>query len=297
MRLAFVAALAACSPRSEPARAAPLTGSAVAVPTAAAPAPSALHWFAGDVHMHVSPPDDPDDVDLSPEQIAARAHAAGMAFVVLTPHLWPSRWDQAHHATFRREWHAFAASARAVTQVTLIPGIEWSTRAGHFTVAGVDFDAVGDDVLASAHAQGAFVSVNHPFAVPTHIRGIPVSHYDMSYRVWTDHARGFTAIDGVEVWNVPLGYANMLSAPGGATGEARAWIEANRVVHAEHRPLTAVAGTDNHKQAVAATTWVLATDPGERAILSALHAGRTCVGGLAAASFRARGDGDPAWVQ
>jgi len=293
VRLGLFVVVAACSSRSEPvAERAPASPVARRVP---APPAESLHWYAGDVHMHVSPPDDPHDVELSPEQIADKARDAKMDFVVLTPHLWPSRWDQAHHATFRKQWHAFAARARAIDKPTLIPGIEWSARGGHFTVAGVDFDTVGDDVLASAHAAGAFISANHPYAVPTRIPGIPASHYDMSYRVWTDHEPGFTAIDGVEVWNVPLGYANVLSRPGGMTGEQRAWLSANRVVHAEHRPLTAVGGTDNHHQAVAATTWVLATDASEPAIVAALHAGRTCVGGLAGSSFRAHaGGGD--WV-
>lgn len=44
-----------------------------------------------------------------------------------------------------------------------------------------------------------------------------------------------------------------------------------------------------------ATTWVLATDTSERAILDALRAGATCVGGPQAGSLRARGDGDTRW--
>jgi predicted metal-dependent phosphoesterase TrpH len=283
----LVLLLAACSgPDTKPP---PI---AAHVPRDAAPPAEPLRWLAGDLHMHVSPPDHPDDVELSASAIAAAAQDAHMDFVVLTPHVWPSRWGVA----FRRQWHELAADARAQTGVTLIPGIEWTSPQGHFTVTGVDVVKLGDDLLASAHQAGAFVSVNHPFAVPTRLPGIPASHYDMSYRVWTDHARGFTAIDGVEVWNVPLSFANVLSRPGGATGEQRAWLSANAVVHAEHRKLTAVGGTDNHHRAVAATTWVLAPDASEAAILGALRAGRTCVGSPAGGSFRARGD-DGSWVR
>ncbi len=281
--------LAACSaPDTKPP---PIVAHA---PRDAAPPAEPLRWLAGDVHMHVSPPDHPDDVELSASQIAAAAKDAHMDFVVLTPHVWPSRWGVA----FRRQWRAFATEARAQTGVTLIPGIEWTSSAGHFTITGVDVVTLGDDVLASAHAAGAFVSVNHPFAVPTRLPGIPASHYDMSYRAWTHdtgHARGFTAIDGVEVWNVPRSFANVLSRPGGATGEQRAWLAANAVVHAEHRKLTAVGGTDNHHRAVAPTTWVLAPDASEASILEALRSGRTCVGSPAGGSFRARGD-DGSWV-
>jgi hypothetical protein len=260
--------------------------------TPPAPAPAdTRRWLAGDVHMHVSPTDDPADVDLDVAQIAERARAAGMDFVVLTPHVWP-----AHRGVVGAAWRKLAADARAIKGITLIPGVEWSVPDGHFTVAGVDLSAIkGDDFLPAAHAAGAFISVNHPFAVPTRIPGIRVSHYDMSYRVWTKQARGFTAIDGVEVWNYPLGLANLVVRPGGKTGEERAWTEANRVVHAEHRKLAAVGGTDNHHSNVMATTWVLARDTSERAILDALRAGATCVGGPEAGTLRAHGDGATTW--
>src|SRR5262249_6981875 len=159
-----------------------------------------------------------------------------MDFVVLTPHVHPSDWGD----SFRRRWRALAHDARQETRVTLIPGVEWTTGAGHFTVTGVAIDELGSNLLAAAHDAGAFISVNHPFATPTHIPHVPISHYDISYRVWTAHDKGFTAIDGVEVWNVPLGFANVISRPGGLTGEERAWLAANRVVHDEHRKLTAV---------------------------------------------------------
>ena len=249
-------------------------------------------WLAGDLHMHVSPPDDPSDVRLSAAKIAERARAAHMDFVVLTPHFWPARRKQ-----LPTEWKRLAADARAESGITLIPGVEWTTPDGHFTVTGADLSALasGDDFLTAAHAAGAFVSVNHPFAVPTRIPVVRASHFDMSYRVWTKGARGFTAIDGVEVWNYPLALANLLSRPGGKTGEERAWIEADRVVHAEHRKLAAVGGTDNHTTNVMATTWVLATDKSERAILEAIRAGATCVGGPEAGSLRAHGDGESTW--
>jgi predicted metal-dependent phosphoesterase TrpH len=287
MRAIFIV-LVACSTHSQsppPPRAAVVADARAD----ASPPPDPRRWFAGDLHMHVAPPDDAD-VLLPEAEIARRAVAAKMDFVVLTPHVW--QWP---NRSFAAAWTTLAATARAESEITMIPGVEWTTRTGHFTVTGVDVTALGDDFLAAAHAAGAFVSVNHPFAVPTNIGAIPASHYDMSYRVWTDRARGFTDIDGVEVWNFPLGVANVISRPGGRTGEANAWTEANRVVHAEHRKLTAVGGTDNHRENVMPTTWVLATDRSERAILDGLRTGATCVGSPAGGSLRARGDGDPAW--
>jgi hypothetical protein len=112
--------------------------------------------------------------------------------------------------------------------------------------------------------------------------------------VWTQRQPGFTAIDGAEVWNIPLALANLVSRPGGLTAEQRTWRAMNRVAHAEHRRITAVGGTDNHQLNVMATTWVLAVDASAAAILDALRAGATCIGGPEAGSLRARGSGD--WV-
>ncbi|HEY0252532.1 MAG TPA: CehA/McbA family metallohydrolase, partial [Kofleriaceae bacterium] len=255
---------------------------------AAPPSPNA-RWLAGDLHMHVAPPD-PDDVTASIADITAAAKAAGMDFVVVTPHLWDDRWADDRDA-WRTVWRRFARDARAVPSPTLIPGTEWTTRRGHFTVVGADLSALeGNDFLAAAHAAGAFISANHPFAVPTHIPSVRISDYNMSYRVWSDRAPGFTAIDGAEVWNVPLAFANLVSRPGGRTGEQRAWTELDRVAHEEHRPMTAVGGTDDHHGHAMATTYVLAEDASEANILAALHAGRTCIGGPEAGSFRAHGD-------
>jgi predicted metal-dependent phosphoesterase TrpH len=244
-------------------------------------------WFAGDVHMHVAPPDDASDVTLSIHEIADAAKRAGMDFVVLTPHLWQSRWGTA----FRAAWRELAGDAAAIASPTMIPGVEWGDRDGHFTVTGVDIAALrGASFLEAAHDAGAFISANHPFAVPTKIAGVRVSHFDLSYRPWSARKRGFTKIDGAEVWNVPLAFANVISRPGGRTGEARAWTELNRVVHDERRRVTAVGGTDNHKLHVAATTWVLAADATATAILEALARGATCIGGPEAGTLRAKGD-------
>lgn len=266
------------------------TSTATATPSATRPAPPAKRWIPGDTHMHVAPPD--SDVELSVAGVARAARQAGLEWVVLTPHLWPS----ARGARYARQWRELARDARAIRDVTLLPGIEWSTREGHFTIAGVDVPSLGADPLASARARGGFVSVNHPFAVPTRIPGVSVSHYDLSYRAWSEpsaRARP-VALDGVEVWNVPLGFANVVSRPGGATGEARAWLAADRLARTQRRRVATVGGTDNHRQAVMATTWIHAVDAREASVLEALRTGATCVGGSEAGSLEARTTG--AWV-
>src|SRR5688572_7955028 len=153
MRLLLVLRLTGCSApppaQATPAKAQPDAPTPTTPPTASGPA---LHWYAGDLHMHVTPPDGADDVQMSVSDIAVAARDAKLDFVVLTPHLWPSRWG----ASYRKTWSKLASDSRAERGLTLIPGIEWSTRGGHFTVTGVDLEKLaGNDVLSAAHAAGA----------------------------------------------------------------------------------------------------------------------------------------------
>ncbi len=266
-------------------------------------AEAAERWIPGDLHAHVSPPDTPDAVTLDAAAVARLAHDNGLEFVILTPHLWPKIWNNAEsRARFVKGHREMAVAARAEKGVTLIPGVEFGVPGvGHFGVSGFDLDAIptDGDFLPAARAHGAFIVLNHPFAVPTHIPGIKESDWDASYRPWTQGGPGFSDVDAVEVWNVPLSLANLVSRPGGKSGEERAFIAADERARKEHRPVVVVGGSDNHKtRLMPPTTWVLAPDTSEASILAALRAGKTCVGGPEAGSLTARGDLDPAdrWV-
>lgn len=83
----------------------------------------------------------------------------------------------------------------------LEPGVEYGVGSvGHFGVSGVDLASVpAGDFLTGARARGAFMVVNHPWALPTRIPGAPSSHWDMAYRPWTHGAPGFDSFDGVEI--------------------------------------------------------------------------------------------------
>ena len=59
------------------------------------------------------------------------------------------------------------------------------------------------------------------------------------------------------------------------------------------RPIAAVGGTDSHGDRMAATTWVLATDATEQALLAALRMGATCIGAIDGGTLVAHGDADP----
>lgn len=269
---------------------------AAVVPVAAPVPGEPRRWIAGDLHQHIAPFDRGEGASLTIADIARRGPELGLEFVIVTPHLRP---DTMAAPTRRRawleKWSAMAAEARRVRGITIIPGTEWTIYTyGHFGVSGVDLAAVtGNDVLSAAVAAGGLVIVNHPFAIPTGIRGIPISEYDLSFRPWTRGSGKVPALHGVEVWNLPLGLANLASRPGGKSGEARAWVAADELARRERRPIAAVGGSDSHGTHMLTTTWVLAAAATEPAILSALRVGATCVGSPTAGSLTARGDRDP----
>ena len=307
--LASVAVVAGCSPT--PASGGPARGTEA--PSAAdpwlAPASPALpagavtdarRWIPGDLHVHLAPFDVREGASMRVADVARRGAAAGLEFVVTTPHLRPHTLrDPGRRRAWMARWAAMAAEARARPEGALvIPGAEWTIWGhGHYGVSGLDLTRLPvDDVLVAAERGGGFVVVNHPFALPTEIPGIPLSERDLSYRPWS-HERGADEgrfLDGVEVYNQPLALANLVSRPGGLTGEERAFAAADRLARTERRPVAVVGGSDTHTTRMAVTTWVLAAEVSERAILAALATGATCVGGLEAGTLMARGDGDAA---
>jgi hypothetical protein len=268
----------------------PIDGGSPADPPASA---AGRRWIAGDLHMHVAPIDAREGQSLTIADLASMGPAAGLEFVIATPHVHPSTWSvPAKRRAWIARWVDLAAAARAVQGFTIIPGTEYTVWGfGHFGVSGVDLAALGDDFLADASARGAFVVVNHPFAEPTHIPGIPISDRDLSFRPWTD--RGASPhLDGVEVWNFPLVLANLATRHGGLTGEQRAFAAADELARRERRHIAITGGSDSHRRHMLPSTWVLAADAREPTILAALRAGATCVGGPEAGTLEARGDGD-----
>lgn len=292
LALAFVACGSSSEPAPPPAKVAPRDATVAADASTRA---DGKRWIPGDLHIHPAPFDTREGASLTVADIAELGPKAGLEWAMLTPHVHPSTWhDEGARQRWLAKWTKMAGEARAVTSMTLIPGTEYTDFSfGHFGVSGVDLAKVGDDMLASAHEVGAFIVVNHPFATPSHIAGIPITEYDLSFRPWSKREGAVPYLDGVEVWNLPLGAADVLTR--GPTGEDKAFVAADALARRELRPISVVGGSDTHNRVLTRTTWVLAADTRESTILAALRAGATCVGGTAAGTLEARGDA-PTWA-
>lgn len=126
-------------------------------PYVAAPAlKSTARWYAGDFHVHSR---ESGDADPTLDAIAAFARGRGLDFVELTDHNTVSQLDFLNDAQSRS------------TDVLFIPGVEFTTYAGHANGIGatkyVDhrfgIDGQTFDLAAKAFAdQGAVLSINHP---------------------------------------------------------------------------------------------------------------------------------------
>ena len=117
------------------------------------PASDGRRWLAGDLHAHTVH----SDGVLTVSELAVLAVERGLDFIAVTDHNTVS-----HHAEL-------PAAARRYG-ITLIPGQEVTTDAGHAGALGdigwIDFRRPPDDWLDATEAGGGLLSINHPFAGP-----------------------------------------------------------------------------------------------------------------------------------
>lgn len=206
---------------------------------------AAPRWLRGELHVHTKHSDGVD----TPWQVADAIADLGLDFVALTDH---------NTAT--------AAQGFPVREdVFAIPGMEWTTREGHCNLLGAirplrDFRVQSpEDVrrrLNEARAQGAFVSISHPF---------------------DDSCKGCAwgwgldlPLDAVEVWNGPWRPCNQA---------ALAWWQQEL---AQGRRLPAIGGSDRHAphpfvRYGMPTNWVLAAAPTTDGVLAALRSGHVAL--------------------
>jgi hypothetical protein len=237
-------------------------------------------WYAGDLHVHTR---ESGDASPSLDDAAAAAVAAGLDFVVFTEHN-----TDAHLSLL--------GDAQTRTPVLLVPGIEWTSYAGHAGLFGatrwvnhrVGLDGwTAEDALADARSQGALPVVNHP-------------SLDLG-----DLCIGCAWEQPVD----PAGVAAMEVLTGG-------WASVSRVAYAPNLALweswldagarvAAVGGSDDHEGGAGSgptyspigspTTRLFARELSVPALREALAAGRTMVQlqGASDPLLRLEAEGDP----
>jgi hypothetical protein len=204
----------------------------------ALPASNGRGWLAGDLHTHTLH----SDGALTVGALARLVSERGLDFAAVTDHNTVS-----HHAELP------AASARH--GVTLIPGQEVTTEAGHAGVLGdvgwVDFRRPAEDWLAAAERGGGLMSINHPLGGSVSWT-IPMTRRPPLAEIWH--------------WSwLDLHWTSMLAW----------WLAWDPAV-------IPVGGSDWHRPGADAlpgspTTWVESASRDPQDIIDGLRAGRTAI--------------------
>lgn len=207
------------------------------------PAPPGLRWYAGDTHSHSLH----SDGALSLWELANEGVRSGLDFLCVTDHNTTSH-------------HAHLPSVGQRQGITLVPGQEVTTHAGHANAYGeigfVDFRRPGQQWADDVAERGGFMSINHP------VSG------DCSWLHEMTREPG-----GVELY-----HGSWYEEP--IATSALAWFQRWR------RDAVLIGGGDFHNRTKALrpglpTTWVAAEECTAEAILDGIRAGRTTITGSA----------------
>ncbi|MEE6135315.1 CehA/McbA family metallohydrolase [Mycobacterium sp. 050128] len=229
---------------SEPPARPPATPNASAAFT---PASVGARWYRGDLHLHT----EHSDGERDPGELVSAAHAGGLDFIVSTEH---------NTNSANRVWPTCRTGSLLV-----IPGVEVTTRHGHWLAAGlppggwVDWrygpsDGVFPRFAAEVRQAGGLVVAAHP-AAP-----LPGSAWEF----------GYADVDALEVWNGRWNVDDEVSL--------RIWQRLLR----QGRRIVAVGGSDSHakRQVVGAPqTAVHADELSMSAIIDGLRRGRSYIAG------------------
>ncbi len=115
---------------------------------------STARWYAGDFHVHSR---ESGDATATFEQITTFAKSVGLDFVEISDHNVVTQTD-------------FFADAQANSKVLLVPGIEYTTYAGHANAIGstkwldhrIGLSGTIDAAIQATHQQGGLFAINHP---------------------------------------------------------------------------------------------------------------------------------------
>ncbi|HVO30743.1 MAG TPA: CehA/McbA family metallohydrolase [bacterium] len=237
----------------------------------AAPLSTGPRWYAGDLHVHSR---ESGDAHPTLDAIAALASNRTLDFVILSDHNTTSQFD-------------FVVDAQSrFPGLLIIPGLEFTTYAGHANAIGVHSwvnHRIGDagrtigQAVADVHAQGALFSINHP----------ALNLGDLCIGCAWKHDVPASEIDGVEIANGGWSEVGNLFDPQAIHFWEQVLDSGSHAV--------ALGGSDDHSAGVNEgtygspigdpTTLVYADDLSEASILAGIRAGRTVV--------KLQGPGDP----
>jgi hypothetical protein len=239
---------------------------------AAPPSPPEPRWIVGDLHVHVSPPDDAGHSALTVAAAIEAARKASLDFIVLTPHqadrTFPDPRDASAAPVSGQDLATSLASeelrraappgAEPWRPLIVVCGWEFTRESpGHLGVSFFrmkDLAAVGEDAKAKiALAKGALVVVNHPYFRPV-ASDLPLMKLltgDRRWRPFFGEAKDDLAWNGVEVWHersvlVQKIHANLVARfpeTQMVADSLRAWDDATRT---QRRRIAAVGGSDCH---------------------------------------------------
>jgi hypothetical protein len=206
-------------------------------------------WYAGNLHAHTFHSDGANSLLA----LAQKNRAEGFDFLVST-----------EHNTTRAHWE-LASVARAVPELLLLPGDEFTSPGGHMNILGSRPEAWFDfrfdpgqgklpGVIREAHRQGAIVMVNHPTAFCTTCP-------------WQYPANEWREADAIEVWN---GEWDITDA-----AAVKLWDEELR----KGRRIHAFGGSDYHRGEgpMVPATLVWAPNLDAKAILGGLRRGNAVI--------------------
>jgi hypothetical protein len=285
----------------------------------AVPGRPGARWqlLAGDMHCHVSPPDDPSDVSRGLEDTLRLARAEGLDFVVLTPHVWSrfyQREDLRAAVLSGQRWLRGALAELRADDVLFVPGFEYTDHEfGHVGVAFGDLERTLESLGAEEARRaperfferyvdsGGVLVVNHPLVTPLD-SVVSMARADLSWRPFTtkgpmppEIAAVNRLAQGFEAYNLAVTHLRDRYLLGDTERSLRSTLALlDGEVVRRRRRMTPVGGSDSHSQHLRATTFLLAGGRDAAAVRDAVLAGRTCVRDAAACTFEARAPG-AAW--
>lgn len=274
--------------------------------------------LAGDLHCHVSPPDDRDHVSRDLAQTLELARAEGLDFIVLTPHIWTPYLKAPGYRErilAGHRWLTTELSRVNLGGVLAAAGAESTDDSwGHVGMAFGDFeralremtDAEVDTNLGAFFQRyvdsGGLLTLNHPLAKP---EGLPARVFgvDVTWRPFTlpgvEYPSQIRVADrlaiGVEAYNLGVSELRDFLAFGDRETSIREVLSLldREIVHRQRR-LVPVGGSDSHGFFLRPVLFVLAKERTLAGVHEAIAAGRTCVRDSAACSLVARKPGG-AW--